>query len=81
MANVNDAAALEQKRLQLQDKEKDLNEKQLQFELRMKETQDRFTGDKKQYEAKIKERMEDLMQRETKLTVSPWYSLDGMVGL
>lgn len=50
-------AELEQKRLFMEEREKDLNEKQRQFEIRMKEQQERFLKDKKGYEAGYQKRL------------------------
>jgi len=52
-----DPAELESKKQYLEEMEKDLKEKQRQFDIRMKEQSDRFMNDKKSYEEKYRERL------------------------
>ena len=48
----------------MEEREKDLLEKQRQFEIRMKEQQERFLKDKKGYEAAYQKRVDDLTIKE-----------------
>ena len=68
------AKANEAKKLFLDEKERDINERQRQFELRMKETTDRFNKDKKTQEEKaankiteLERQSSDMEQRQRKL--------------
>jgi hypothetical protein len=50
--------------------ERDLKEKQRQFDIRMKEQSDRFIKDKKGYDEKYRERLQKLENDEAELKVS-----------
>ena len=52
----------ESKKQFLEEKEKDLNERQRQFELRMKEQTDQFKKDKKIAEEKNQKKIEELQR-------------------
>ena len=70
MASSVTAEELEEKKLYLEGVEKDLMEKQRQFDIRMKEQSDRFVKDKKGYEEKYRERLQKLGDDEVELKVS-----------
>ena len=65
-----DPAELESKKQYLEEMEKDLKEKQRQFDIRMKEQSDRFMNDKKSYEEKYRERLAKLEKDEEMFKVS-----------
>ena len=65
-----DPAELESKKQYLEEMEKDLKEKQRQFDIRMKEQSDRFMNDKKSYEEKYRERLAQLEKDEEMFKVS-----------
>ena len=58
---------LEDKKQFVEQKEKDLVEKQRLFDIRMKEQSERFLKDKKDHEQRYQEKLQSLDERETSM--------------